>query len=335
MGDACLGHVLVTDDSLTVRMVLKSHLEEAGYRVTLCADGEECVDFLERGNALPDLILLDLVMPGMDGIAVLNWIKERPDAGFIPVILLTALGELNDRVRGLDQGADDYIAKPFESEELLARVRAQFRIKRLQDQLALQNAELTRTNEDKARLLSQLEAKNEQLAIMATIDPLTGVANRGHIETFLETESSRANRFGTPLSVAMLDIDYFKRLNDAHGHLFGDRVIREVSRAMAETVRQVDKVGRYGGEEFLVVLPGTDLDGARVLGDRIREAVAALDFPPEGAKVTISCGVAVWDQGLASWEALVSMADQALYQAKDDGRNRVCSHHPVTQRSTG
>ncbi len=335
MSDACLGHVLVTDDSLTVRMVLKAHLEEAGYRVTLCADGEECIDFLEHAATLPDLIMLDLVMPGMDGIAVLNWIKERPGAGFIPVILLTALGELNDRVRGLDQGADDYIAKPFESEELLARVRAQFRIKRLQDQLAWQNAELTRTNEDKARLLSQLEAKNEQLAIMATIDPLTGVANRGHIEMFLETETSRATRFGSPLSVAMLDIDHFKRLNDTYGHPFGDRVIREVSRTMAETVRQVDKVGRYGGEEFLVVLPGTDLEGAHVLGDRIREAIAALDLSPEAARVTVSCGVATWDRGLASWEALVSMADQALYHAKDDGRNRVCIYRPAAEHGSG
>jgi len=301
--DMTAGHVLVTDDSLTVRMMLRDQLESAGYRVTLFDHGEACVQYLEEAESWPDLVLLDLVMPGIDGIEVLTFIKGQKERGFLPVILLTALSHVDDRVNGLDRGADDYIAKPFEAEELQARVRAQLRIKRLQDELA---------------------AKNEQLAVLAVTDALTGVANRGHIEQFIDDEAARAQRYGVPLSVAMIDIDHFKNVNDTHGHPFGDRVIREVSRVMSEAVRQVDRVGRYGGEEFLVVLPGTDGAGARILGDRVRQGVADLYLEPEGVRVTISVGVAQWEPGTGSWEDVVERADQALYRAKEGGRNRVC-----------
>ncbi|MBI5137269.1 MAG: diguanylate cyclase [Nitrospirae bacterium] len=322
-------HVIVTDDSLTVRMMLKQHLETAGYQVSAFSDGEACMAFLESAPKWPDLVVLDLIMPGVDGITVLGWIKARQEHGFTPVILLTALDDVNDRVRGLDQGADDYISKPFEANELLARVRVQLRIKRLQDQLTAHNAALTRANEEKAQLLGALEAKNEQLAVMATTDPLTGIANRGHIEAFIGDSAARAARFGERLTVAMVDIDHFKRLNDTHGHPFGDRVIREVSRVLAESVRRIDKVGRYGGEEFLLVLPETDAAGAMVLGERIRQRVAALDFAPHhDVHVTLSGGVASWTPQMASWEELVAVADQALYRAKEGGRNRICGSPP-------
>lgn len=321
-------HVVVTDDSLTVRMMLKGHLEQAGYQVSVFADGESCIAYLKTAAHWPDLVVLDLVMPGVDGISVLGWIKARRDHGYTPVVLLTALDDVNDRVRGLDEGADDYISKPFAPDELLARVRVQLRIKRLQDELAEHNFALTRANEEKARLLDALEAKNEQLAVMATTDPLTGIANRGHIEEFLEDAAARAARFGEALTVAMVDIDHFKRLNDTYGHPFGDRVIREVSRVLAETVRRIDKVGRYGGEEFLLVLPGTDADGAMVLGERIRRRIAELGFAPNDVRVTISVGIASWRARMGSWEELVAEADHTLYRAKEAGRNRVCGADP-------
>jgi two-component system cell cycle response regulator len=324
VSDQTEGYIVVVDDSLTVRMMLKSHLEGAGYRVDVFPDGESACEALRAAHPLPDLVLLDVIMPGMDGMAVLSFIKETLRPGFVPVIFLTAQGEVRDRVHGLNLGADDYIAKPFEADELLARVRAHIRIKRLQDALAEQNAELVKTNQEKATLLSQLEAKNVQLAEMANTDPLTGVANRGHIEECLANEVARAMRFKTTLSVGMVDIDHFKRTNDSFGHPFGDRVIREVARVLAETVRQVDKVGRYGGEEFLVVMPGTGLDGAGVLAERIRAAVAALTHAPENHTATLSVGVAQWEPDAGNWEGLVSRADQALYQAKEEGRNRVC-----------
>jgi diguanylate cyclase (GGDEF)-like protein len=173
-------------------------------------------------------------------------------------------------------------------------------------------------------LLSELEAKNAQLAELAQTDPLTGVANRGHIEHFLADEVERARRFNRSLSVGMLDVDHFKRINDGFGHPFGDRVIREVARILAETVRQVDKVGRYGGEEFLLVLPDTDMEGARILAERVRSLIEAAGFDPEGYRGTVSIGVAAWQPDTPSWEALVSQADQALYEAKETGRNRVC-----------
>jgi len=317
------GYIVVIDDSLTVRMMLKAHLEGAGYRIEVFADGESACENLRTARPLPDLVLLDVIMPGMDGMAVLSFIKTNLGAG-VPVIFLTAQGEVRDRVHGLNLGADDYIAKPFEADELLARVRAHIRIKRLQDALAEHNAALVKANQEKATLLSELEVKNVQLAEMANTDPLTGVSNRGHIEECLANEVARATRFGTTLSVGMVDIDHFKRVNDSFGHPFGDRVIREVARVLSETVRQVDMVGRYGGEEFLVVMPGTGLEGAGVLAERIRAAVAALTHEPEGHCATLSVGVAQWERDAANWEGLVSRADQALYQAKEEGRNRVC-----------
>jgi len=318
------GHIVVTDDSLTVRMMLKSHLEGAGYRVSVCPDGEACLELLGGGGPPPDLVLLDVVMPGVDGLEVLGRLKGDPHAGFVPVILLTAQGEVSDRVHGLDQGAGDYIAKPFEADELLARVRAHIRIKRLQDALSEQNAALETANRDKAALLAELEAKNAQLAALARTDPLTGVANRGHIEQCLADEVARARRFGHRLAVGMLDIDFFKRINDGFGHPFGDRVIREVARILTQTLRQVDKVGRYGGEEFLLVLPDTDIEGAHILAERVRALMADFTFEPQDYRGTVSIGVASWLPGNESWEALVSRADQALYAAKESGRNRVC-----------
>jgi len=324
MDGSSQGRVAVTDDSLTVRMMLKSHLEGAGYEVSAFADGESFAAYLASGEPAPDLVLLDVVMPGMDGLEVLRLIKGDARVGYLPVILLTARGEVSDRVEGLNLGADDYIAKPFESDELLARVHAHIRIKRLQDAVAAQNKALEAANEEKATLLSQLESKNTQLAVLAKTDPLTGIANRGHIEACLGDEVARARRFQHPLAVAMLDIDHFKQINDGFGHPFGDRAIREIARVLAETVRQVDKVGRYGGEEFLLVLPDTDMPGARILAERIRELVAATVFEPEGHQATVSIGLARWEPGLDSWEALVSNADKALYEAKETGRNRVC-----------
>lgn len=316
-------HVLVTDDSLTVRMMLRDYLEQEGYRVTLQPDGESCIQFLNACEDWPDLVLLDRVLPGVDGIEVLNWIKTNSGSSFHPVILLTSMGEVDDRVTGLDHGADDYIAKPFEAEELMARVRAQCRIKRLQDELGKRNLALATADREKAELLRELERKNEELERLATTDPLTGLANRAHIEDFLSSESTRSTRFGLPLSVAMIDVDFFKSINDTHGHPVGDQVLREVGRILSESVRKLDKVGRYGGEEFLLVLPGTPVKGARILGERIRASAAGFRLTPPGAQFTLSVGIAQWTADLGSWEALVARADQALYAAKEGGRDQV------------
>ncbi|MDH4229421.1 MAG: diguanylate cyclase [Nitrospirota bacterium] len=318
------GHILVVDDSLTVRMVLQDALVAEGYRVTVMEDGESARSFLEESAEWPDLVLLDLVLPGMDGIGVLAWIRQHSPSAHVPVILLTSKGEVESRVHGLDQGADDYIAKPFANPELFARLRAQLRIKRLQEELADQNQALETANREKAHLLSELEAKNEQLQAMATTDFLTGVPNRASIEVFLVEELARARRFRHPLSVTMVDVDHFKHLNDTHGHPFGDRTLRELARHMVDTVRQVDRVGRYGGEEFLLVLPETPDSGARVLMEKLRKGVSRLAFPPEDITLTISIGIASWSGDGDSWEDMVARADQALYAAKHGGRNRVC-----------
>ncbi|MFQ5508785.1 MAG: diguanylate cyclase [Leptospirillia bacterium] len=329
-----LGHVLVVDDSLTVRMMLSSHLEQEGYQVTAFVDGESCVNYLEESDEWPDLVLLDLMMPGIDGIEVLNWIKLQKGHGFLPVMLLTAMGEVDDRVRGLDEGADDYIPKLFEAEELMARVRVQLRLKSLQDELSRRNQALVDASMENAIILSQLEEKNNQLSQMATTDALTNVANRGHIEECLIEEVARARRFRHPVSVAMLDLDFFKSLNDTHGHQFGDRVLRDVSKVMSDMVREVDKVGRYGGEEFILVLPDTNLEGAVIIADRIRQAISGIDFSPVEVCCTASIGVAEWHAELSSWEDLVARADAALYRAKETGRNCVC-HHADEPESVG
>ncbi len=298
--------ILVVDDHEDNVELLRARLAARGYEIETAQDGEEA---LERVAArAPDLILLDVMMPKLDGIEVVRRVKADPSLPFIPIIMQTALETTEDKVEGLDAGADDYITKPIDFAELEARVKSLLRIKALQEELARANASLRR---------------------MSQTDGLTGVDNRRHIEERLTEMFEHSARLNEPLAVVMCDVDHFKSVNDTLGHQAGDAVLRQVAEVLRHTAREIDRVGRYGGEEFLVLLPGANLDDAVAFAERVRERVAARAFAYDGGEVrrTLSAGAAAWPHPeVRHQEALVHAADQALYVAKETGRNRVVGH---------
>ena len=298
--------ILVVDDHEDNVELLRARLEARGYQVEAARDGLEA---LERVHArAPDLILLDVMMPKLDGIGVVRRIKGNPDLPFIPIIMQTALDATEDKVEGLDAGADDYITKPIDFAELEARVKSLLRIKALQEELA---------------------KANESLLRMSQVDGLTGVDNRRHIEERLTEMFDHAARLNEPLAVVMCDVDHFKSVNDTHGHQAGDAVLRQVADVLRHTAREIDRVGRYGGEEFLVLLPGANLQDAVAFAERVRQAIADREFAYDGGSVrrTLSAGTSAWPHPeIRHQEALVKAADEALYVAKESGRNRVVAY---------
>ena len=292
--------LLVADDSLVIRSVLRKQLQEHGHVVIEAVDGEDALRAIR--DETPDVILLDVEMPKLSGHAVLAELRSNPATAHIPVVFLTARATTADVVEGLRLGAHDYLRKPFEPAELLARVSAALRVKRLQDELRIRNTELeaaTRT------------------------DALTGLPNRRHLQEQLAAAASSSRRHGGSVAVLMVDVDHFKRVNDRLGHAGGDHVLRRIALALATACRAEDVAGRWGGEEFLVVSPGTDSTGGAALAERIRSSAESESIEVDGEEkvtVTVSVGVAT---GSGDVDAIVRDADAALYEAKETGRNRV------------
>ena len=298
--------ILVVDDHEDNVELLRARLAARGYEVETARDGLEALDRVAA--RAPDLILLDVMMPKLDGIETTRRLKADPSLPFIPIIMQTALETTEDKVEGLDAGADDYITKPIDFAELEARVKSLLRIKALQEELASANASLRR---------------------MSQTDGLTNVDNRRHIEERLTEMYEHSARLNEPLAVVMCDVDHFKSVNDTLGHQAGDAVLRQLADVLKHTAREIDRVGRYGGEEFLVLLPAANLDDAVAFAERVREAVAARAFAYDGGEVrrTVSIGVSAWPHpDLRHQEALVKAADDALYVAKETGRNRVVAY---------
>jgi two-component system cell cycle response regulator len=296
--------VLIVDDDNVSRRMLARTLESWHYEVISACDGNEAWRILERDGA-PQLVILDWMMPGMTGPAVCRELRRRSREPYTYVLLLTARTEKQDLIDGLESGADDYLTKPFDAQELRVRLRAGLRILELQ-----------------AQLLAAREALREQ----ATRDPLTCLWNRCSILDILTREVSRANREGTGVGVIMADLDHFKKVNDTYGHLAGDAALREAARRMQASVRAYDAVGRYGGEEFLIVLPGSGNSNAMQFAERLREKICGEPITvPEGSLMaTVSLGVTAWKRGAyPTPEMLLRAADEALYRAKASGRNRV------------
>jgi two-component system cell cycle response regulator len=296
--------VLVADDDAITRKLLQSSLIKFGYEVILCSDGTQAWQILQQENA-PNLVLLDWVMPGMDGVEVCHQVRRLGRQPYVYIILLTGRSTKEDVVEGLESGADDYLTKPFDPHELQVRLRAGARIVQLQEDL-----------------LSALDASRFE----ASHDPLTQLLNRAAILDIVDKEISRSSREGTSFGVIIADIDYFKRVNDQYGHLAGDEVLRDVAHRISSSARLYDSVGRYGGEEFIVCLPGSHIGEAERMAERLRLAIC--DNPitgPEGVfHVTISLGVASTERGNEwSVESIIRAADEALYRAKNRGRNRV------------
>jgi two-component system cell cycle response regulator len=309
-GDRTRNRILVVDDHADNVELLRARLTARDYDVVTASDGDEALAIVER--EAPDLILLDVMMPRVDGLEVARSIKENSNLPFIPIIMQTALDSSERRVQGLDAGADDYITKPIDFAELEARIRSLLRIKALQENLEQREREL--------------EEMNRRLLTMAQTDGLTGVDNRRYLEERLEEMFAHSTRLNEPLGCVMCDIDHFKSVNDEYGHHAGDAVLKEFAHVLTQHVREIDRVGRYGGEEFVVLLPNAEVDEAVSFAERLRHAAEAHTFSFDGGTVqrTVSCGVSAWPHRLiTTTDDLLRAADDSLYVAKERGRNRV------------
>ncbi len=309
--------ILIVDDHEDNIELLRARLEARGYEVHGANDGFAALEAVER--VTPDLILLDVMMPKMDGMEVVRRLKSNPELPFIPVIMQTALDSTENKVEGLDAGADDYITKPINFAELEARVNSLLRIKQLQVALKSSNTQLEAREKELAEM-------NNKLREISLTDGLTGVENRRSLEDRLQDQWQHSVRLHEPMAVVMCDIDKFKSVNDQYGHQAGDAVLKEIAHILKTEAREIDRVGRYGGEEFLLILPGTVLDAAVTFAERLREKVENHTFAYEGGTLrrTMSCGVAASPHPkVKDQEALVRAADDALYVAKETGRNRV------------
>jgi diguanylate cyclase (GGDEF)-like protein len=309
------GKILVVDDNADNIEIIATRLRFRGYDMIEASDGTQALDRV-RADA-PDLILLDVMLPDIDGYEISRRIKNDTSLPFIPIILVTARDSTQDKVAGLDAGADDYLTKPINFPELEARVRSMLRIKRLQD---------------------ELEEKNRELERLSISDGLTGLFNHRHINDLLQDEFERAERSGDLISVAMFDLDRFKAVNDTYGHQAGDRVLLQLADILRETAREIDRLGRYGGEEFMALLPETSIDDAAVFVERVRREVARTPFDAgkeEPLRMTVSAGVACYPwPGVENPETLVRLADEALYAAKATGRDRIVRFDEMPQLSS-
>lgn len=302
--------ILVVDDHPDNVEIIDARLSSRGYLIESASNGQEALEKVYQNP--PHLILLDVMMPLMDGFEVSRRIRGDSTLPYIPIILVTARGETQDKVEGLDAGADDYLTKPINFPELEARVRSMLRIKKLQDELDRQNREL--------------EQVNERLRRLSITDGLTGLYNHRHVHELLHEEHERIKRSGEYLAVTMLDLDRFKLLNDTHGHPTGDLVLAETARILRENAREIDMIGRYGGEEFIAILPGAAEDEAAGFAERVRCAVEEFVYRDDGKEIrmTVSAGVASGREGdYDAPDELIKRADKALYAAKEGGRNRV------------
>jgi diguanylate cyclase (GGDEF)-like protein len=302
--------VLIVDDHEDNVELLRARLEAWGYTAECAGDGAEALRKIHESP--PDLVLLDVMMPKIDGIEVARRVKGNPQLPFIPIIMQTALDATENKVEGLEAGADDYITKPIDFAELKARLTSMLRIKRLQEQL-----------EDRERQL--LEA-NERLRHMSQTDALTGLDNRRNLEDRITEMFEHARRLNEPFSCVMCDLDRFKSVNDEYGHQAGDAVLKQFARILREEVREIDRAGRYGGEEFMLLLPGTVLDAAVTFAERVRKHVEGHTFTFDSNSIqrTASFGVSAWPHPrIQNCDGLMRAADDALYVAKESGRNRV------------
>jgi diguanylate cyclase (GGDEF)-like protein len=305
--------ILIADDDAVSRRLLEKTLERAGYEVTAVENGRQAVEYLVRHDT-PRLALLDWMMPELDGTGVCREVRARREHGYVYMVLLTSKESKEDIVIGLKSGADDYLTKPFDAEELKARLRTGQRVLDLEDRL--------------------VEAR-EQMRFKATHDHLTTLWNRGVIMDLLNRELMRSSREQSSIALLLCDIDHFKNVNDEFGHLVGDQVLQEVAHRFLSSVRSYDCVGRYGGEEFLIVLINCEPRFAVMRAEEIRKSMAARPIQTSAGpvKVTISGGLLLSrDWGARPLELLLSEVDTALYAAKSAGRNCIKIARPGGQQ---
>ena len=303
--------ILIAEDDPVSRKLVDKLLVKAGNKVVCVENGKKA---LERMNEeFFPIVLTDWMMPEIDGLALCRAIRKNTYSGYVFIILLTAKDSKDDIIRGLEAGADDYLTKPFSHAELIARINTGKRV-----------LELERS----------LKKASEEIRVLSITDPLTGTYNRGYLTKRLPQEITRARRYERSLSLILCDIDHFKKVNDTYGHQEGDRVLKEFTRCIKDSIRHdVDWVARYGGEEFLIVLPETDVKGAHILAERLRCEVSqrAIRVQEKDVFITASFGVTgsdhITSEEKISPDAMIKMADKLLYQSKQEGRNRVRIGH--------
>ncbi len=294
--------ILVVDDVTKNLQLVMEILEQIGYETTFATGGKKALERVE--TVKPDLILLDLMMPDMGGLEVCEILKADPRYQKIPIIFLTASNEQESLIDAFEKGAVDYVTKPFHSAELLARVRTHLELKQARD---------------------DLHEAYEALERLVVVDPLTGVANRRAIDTFTQEEYERAQRYKTDFSLLMIDLDHFKKVNDIYGHYIGDECLKIVAEKLDNSLRTVDQFGRFGGEEFVAILPETSLTEAIKVAERLRIAVNQLvpDIKNFSSSLSVSIGVSGFQEKDQSPIDIFKRADKALYEAKEMGRNLV------------
>jgi two-component system chemotaxis response regulator CheY len=305
--------VLIAEDDALLRQMLQGQLTDAGHEFVPAANGLEAWELLQREHIR--MAIVDWMMPALDGPELIRRIRDAGWPGYTYIILLTAKSGRYDIVEGLNAGADDYVTKPFRNEELLARIGVGARILELE------------------RRLSESLAREEALA---TRDSLTGLPNRRALYDRARVELSRAARARTSVGLILVDLDHFKRINDEFGHAAGDEALRRVAEVLLRNKRDYDHTGRWGGEEFLVVLPGTSLSQTAMVAERIRISMATVKLDLGGGRVVglrASLGVACAPPAspIVDLDDLLQQADDALYRAKAEGRDRVCFHQPTRQ----
>ncbi|HYN18744.1 MAG TPA: diguanylate cyclase [Actinomycetes bacterium] len=301
--------ILVVDDEPLSRLVVQAALDRLGHQWTAAEDGQAAWQCFSQDK--PDVLITDLLMPGLDGLELCRRVRADTRAGYTYIVLVTVLGDRQDIVRGMDAGADDYLVKPLQLFDLRARLIAAQRV---------------------TDLHAELDSHRAQLAHLARHDPLTGLGNRRSLQQDLEVLHARSQRYRRRFALAMCDIDRFKAYNDTHGHQAGDQALRAVAATIARELRGGDAVYRYGGEEFLLVLPEQTLDTALIAVERVRSAMERLAIPQTAAgpsgMLTLSAGIAAFGPGEPTTaEELLKQADVALYRAKSAGRNQLALAH--------
>jgi len=297
--------ILVAEDDPGSRRLVTVRLSTAGHEVVEAKDGQSAWELFQHEHF--QMVITDWMMPRLDGPGLIQKIRSSGHQNYTYIIMLTAIDDKPKVVMGLESGADEYLTKPFDNKELLARVASGERILKLEEQL--------------------IEARH-QMEALAMQDVLTGMLNRRAIEEHARTELDLAKRKERPLSIILLDIDHFKAINDQYGHSVGDQTLRHMSEILTKNLRQYDRIGRWGGEEFIVILPDTEISEAITVAERMRIATAETKLSLEQGgdyTVQISLGVACASGSYPTLVKLVDAADQALYKAKQTGRNRVCS----------
>jgi diguanylate cyclase (GGDEF)-like protein len=298
------GLILVVDDIPTNIQLLKAYLTSVGYAVEAARDGQEALEKVVSSK--PDLILLDVMMPKINGFEVCRNLKKEQASSFIPVIMVTGLNEVEYKIRAMEAGADDFVTKPFNRLELLTRVKSLLRIKQLYE---------------------ELETAKERLRQLSITDGLTGLYNHRYFKEHLDQELNRARRHNLHVSLAMADIDFFKKYNDTYGHPAGDVLLSAVGHLFRDNIRKIDLAARYGGEEFSLVLVETNKHAAGIVAEKIKKLIAEHPFESAngngGHRITISMGVATFPEDASTSDELIKIADDRLYRAKDNGRNCV------------